>query len=162
MAIVPKVTSLQYLCNISRKKWKMKLIFWLQINIKGFFKLLDKLQKWICRTVGPSLATSLEPLILCQNVAMLSLFCRYYFGRYSSELAQLVLLPYSEGRSSCYSDSLHDISVTIPRCWKDVYVNSSFPCTARAWNSLPMEFFPLTYLNGLNMIEMAYDIVWSK
>ena len=26
-----------------------------------FLQLLDKLQKWICRTVGPSLAASLEP-----------------------------------------------------------------------------------------------------
>ena len=27
-----------------------------------YLELLDKLQKWICRTVGPSLAASLEPL----------------------------------------------------------------------------------------------------
>ena len=45
--------------------------------------------------------------------------------------------------------SLHDFSVTIPRCYKDVYVNSSFPCVARLWNSVPIECFPLTYdLNG--------------
>ena len=31
--------------------------------------MLDKLQKQICRTVGPSLAASLEPLAHCQNVA---------------------------------------------------------------------------------------------
>ena len=55
--------------------------------------LLDKLQKRICRTVGPSLAASLEPLAHRQNVASLSLFYRYYFGGCSSELAQLVLLP---------------------------------------------------------------------
>ena len=62
----------------------------------------------------------------------------YYFGRCcSSELAQLVPLPYSRGRSTCYSDGLHDFSVTIPRCYKDVYVNSFFPRTARLWNSLP-------------------------
>ena len=30
-----------------------------------------------------------------QNVASLSLFYRYYFGRCSSELAELVPLPYS-------------------------------------------------------------------
>ena len=30
-----------------------------------FWELLDKLQKQICRTVGPSLATSLEPLTDC-------------------------------------------------------------------------------------------------
>ena len=57
-----------------------------------YLKLLDKLQKWICRTVGPSHATSLEPLAHCQNVASLGLFYRYYFGRCSSELAQLVPL----------------------------------------------------------------------
>ena len=50
-------------------------------------KLLDKLQKWLCRTVSPSLPTSLEPLAHCQNVVGLSLFYRYYFGRCSSELA---------------------------------------------------------------------------
>ena len=55
----------------------------------------------------------------------LSLFDRYYFGRCSSELAQLVPLPFSRG-SSAHSDRLHDFSVTIPRCYKDVYVNMSF------------------------------------
>ena len=83
-------------------------------------ELLDKLQKWICRTVGPSLAASLEPLAHRRNVASLSLFYRYYFGRCSSELAQLVPLPYSRGRSTHYSDKLHDFCVTIPRCYKDV------------------------------------------
>ena len=42
-----------------------------------YLELLDKLQKWICRTVGPSLAASLEPLAHRQNVARLSLFYRY-------------------------------------------------------------------------------------
>ena len=58
-------------------------------------ELLDKLQKRICRTVGPSLAASLEPLAHRRNVASLSLFYRYYFIRYPSELAQLILLPFS-------------------------------------------------------------------
>ena len=110
-----------------------------------YLELLDKLQKWICRTVGPSLAASLEPLAHRRNIASLSLFYRYYFGRYSSELAQLVPLPYSQGRSSRLSDRLHDFSVTIRRCYEDVYVNRFFPCTARLWNSLLIECFPLTY-----------------
>ena len=99
-----------------------------------YLDLLDKLQKRICRIVGPSLAASLEPLAHCPNVASLSLFYRYYFVRCSSELAQLVPLPFSQGRSTFYSDRLHDFSVTIPRCYKDVYVNSFFPCTAKLWN----------------------------
>ena len=92
--------------------------------------LLDKLQKRICRIVGPSLFASLEPLAHHRNVASLSLFYRYYFGRCSLELAQLVPLPFSRGRSTRYSDRLHDFSVTIPICYKDVYVNSFFPRTA--------------------------------
>ena len=112
-----------------------------------YLKLLDKLQKQICRTVAPSNATSHEPLAHCQNMASLSPF-RYYFVRCSSKLAQLVPLSYSQGKSTRYSDRLYDFSVTSPRCHKDVYVNSFFPRTARLWNSLPIECFPLIYLNG--------------
>ena len=102
-------------------------------------------QKQICRTVSPSLTASLEPLAHRWNVASLSIFYRYYFGRCSSELAQLVPLPFSWGRSTHYSDRLHDSAVIIPRYYKDVYVNSFFPHTARLWNSLSIECFPLTY-----------------
>ena len=63
-------------------------------------ELLDKLQKRVWRIVGPSLAASLELLAHRRNVVSLSLFYRYYFGRCSSELAQLVPLPYSRGRST--------------------------------------------------------------
>ena len=106
-----------------------------------YLELLDKLQKQICRTVGPSLAAPLEPLAHHQNVASLSPFHRYDFGRCSAELAQLV--PW--GRSNHYSDRLHDYSVTFPRCCKDVYVSSFFFRTARLWNSLPIKCFPLIY-----------------
>ena len=96
-----------------------------------YLDLLDKLQKRICRTVGPSLADSLETLAHHQNVTSLSLAYKYYFGRCSSELAQLDLLPFSLGSSTRYSDRLHDFSVTIPRYYIDVCVNSFFPHTAR-------------------------------
>ena len=109
-----------------------------------YLELLSNLQKWICRAVGHSLAVS-QPLDYPRNVASLSLSHRYYFGRCSSELAQLVPLLYSRGRFTCYSDRLHDFSVINPRCYKNVYANSLFPCTARLWNSLPIECSPLTY-----------------
>ena len=110
-----------------------------------YLELLDKLQKRLCRTVGLSLAASLETLAHHRNVANLSLFCRYYFGRCSSKLAQLVSLPFSQVTSTHYSDRVHYFYVTIPRCYKDVYFNSFFPRTARLWNSLPIECFPFTY-----------------
>ena len=64
------------------------------------------------------------------------------------ELAHLVPLTHTWGRSTHYSGRLHDFSVAIPRCYKDV--NSVFLCTARLLSSLPVECFPVTYdLNGL-------------
>ena len=62
--------------------------------------MLDKLQKRLCRTVVPSLASSLETLAHRQNEASLSLFFSFYFGRCSSELAELVPLPHSRGRTT--------------------------------------------------------------
>ena len=69
-----------------------------------YLELLNKLQKQICRIVGHSLAASLEHLAHCQNIASLRFFYRYYFGRCSSELAHLVPILYSCGRSTCYSN----------------------------------------------------------
>ena len=47
----------------------------------SYLELLDKVQKWIFRAVGPSLAACLESLAHHPNVASLSLFYRYYFGK---------------------------------------------------------------------------------
>ena len=57
----------------------------------------------------------------------------------------MVPLTYSGERYTCYSDSLQNFSVIIPRCYKDVYVKGFFPRAARLWNSLSIECFPLTY-----------------
>ena len=62
-----------------------------------YLKVLDKLQKRICKTVCPSLAASLESFAHRQIVANLSFLYRYYFGRCFSELAQLVPLPFLVG-----------------------------------------------------------------
>ena len=43
-------------------------------GVPSYYLKLPKLQTWIFRTVGPSLAASLEPLAHCGNVA--SLFSR--------------------------------------------------------------------------------------
>ena len=65
-----------------------------------------------------------------------------------------------QGRSTHYFDRLRDFSATIPICYKDVYVNSSFPRTARLWNSLATECFSLTYnLNGFkSRITRRYQL----
>ena len=72
--------------------------------------MLDKLQKRIFSSVGLSFAASLEPLAHRRNIARISLSYGYYFGRCSFELVQMVPLPYSRGRSSRYSDRLHNFT----------------------------------------------------
>ena len=109
-----------------------------------YVKLLNKLHKRICGTVGPSFAASFETLSHFRNAASLSLFYRYYFGRCLSELTEPVPLTYSRRRSTRYSDRLHDFPATIRRCCNDVYVNSFFLCATKLWNSLRIECFPLT------------------
>ena len=95
--------------------------------------------------LGLSLAASLEPLPHQLNVSGSQHFYRYYFGKCSSELAQLVRFPYSWGRSTRYSDRLHDFPVIITKCYNHVFANSFFHLTARLWNFLPIECFPLSY-----------------
>ena len=122
---------------------------WYTVVMSGLVLLVTSWNCWISYKNEyadwySSFAASLEPLAHRRNLASLSLFYRYYFSRCSFEKAQLAPLPYSRGRSTRYSDRLHDFSVNIPRFYKDVYVKSCFPRTARLWNSLPIECFNLT------------------
>ena len=73
-------------------------------QLNGSFQFIDSSQ-----------VASVKPLAH-QNVASSSLLYGYYFGRCSPKLNQLVPLPYYQGRSTCYSDRLHNFSVTISRC----------------------------------------------
>ena len=84
-----------------------------------------------------------------RNEASLSLFFRYCFGRCSSELADLVPpLPNSGWASTRYFNILQDFSITVPRCHGDV-CEQFLSSQARLCNSLPAEYFSLTYdLNG--------------
>ena len=94
-----------------------------------YLEMLDKLQKQIWGTARPPTAAFLEPLAQRWNVVSLSLFYSYHFGRYLSELAQMVPFPYSWVWSTRYSDRLYDFSITISIFHKDDYVNSFFSCT---------------------------------
>ena len=104
----------------------------------------------------------LKPLAHHRNIASLSLFYNYYFGRCSSELPELVSLSRSCGSFTSYSNRLHDFSVTFPpRFCKDFYVNSFFRPTARLWNSLPAECFPLTYdINAFKSRVNRHFLPW--
>lgn len=89
-------------------------------------------------TVGPLLATCLEPLVQTQNLITLSFFCRYYFEWCSSEVTELVSFPYF-----CESSSHNCKRLMI--FLSPFYVDSLIPSRAKFWNSLPTKCFPLIY-----------------
>ena len=74
----------------------------------------------------------------CQKEASLIFFVTYYLVECSSELNELVTLPYSRWRSILYSKRLHDFLVTIPRCDKSASVK-------RFFLRMPVDYFPLAY-----------------
>ena len=74
-------------------------------------------------------------------IFQLHFFHSYYFDRCSSELAQLVPLPFLEGGLLVI---LIDCMIFLSP-FLDV---TGMSCTSRLWNSLLIECFPLTYLNG--------------
>ena len=86
MPKVPKITILRYLCNISRKT-RMKSIFWQQINIKGFFRLMQY------KVVSPSMAKLpkiASSLFLCNILrkkwVMKLIFCMQLSIKFSYKL----------------------------------------------------------------------------
>ena len=93
------------------------------------------------RTVGhsavvPSLSASLESLVHHPNAASLSLIYRYYFGRYSSELAELVPLTLMEGLLVIQTDGMIFLLSFL-----DSILLPFLSHTARLWNFLHRKCF---------------------
>ena len=108
-----------------------------------FLELLDKLKKQICKTIDPSFAAFLELSVHWQSLASLSLFYRYLFCQCSSELVfQLLFL--EGGFLVILIDGIVFLSPFL-EVTKMSYVNNFFPRTARLWNSLSIEYSPLTH-----------------
>ena len=118
--------------------WNNVFICWL-VLLAG--RYVTQTKNRICRTVSLLFVVSLEPVTHRQNVASLSLFYRYYFGRCLSELPELVPLQITGPlviligciiSMSSFADVLR------------IYFNSFFSRTARLWSFLSAKYFPLT------------------
>ena len=86
----------------------------------------------LCKTLGLLLSASLEHLVHRRNMASLSVFYRYYFGRRLSELTLncfhfLIFM----GGPLCILEGCMTFSVTIPRYYKDVNVTIIYLCMVR-------------------------------
>ena len=109
-----------------------------------------QLEKWIYRTVGPSLGTCIESLAHCCNVASLSLFYWYYFGRCSSELAQLTPLPYSQrvlfviliDCMICLSNFYFSPNDTPSKTMKNVFISSKILFSFLRYSNFCIFVFP--------------------
>ena len=112
----------------------------------NFPKFLNKAEIYVSHFLLSILALLIAA---APAIPMLFIYSYYYFGKCLSELAQLVSLPYSRGRSTCFSYRLHDFSVTITWRYKNVYVKNLFLRTGRLWISLPTKCLLFTCdLNG--------------
>ena len=100
----------------------------------------------------------LDKLQNCQNGTSSS--HSYYSGRCSNECFNWFhFLVLKAGLLVIMIDYM--IFLSLPRCCKDVCVNRFFPCTARFWNSLPIEHFLLTY--DLNNKRKLYGpFLWME
>ena len=98
-----------------------------------YMDMLDKLQKWVCRTIVPAFTVSLEPVAHYRNGVSRTIIYRY-FGRCSSELAKLVVHLYYHGKATPDTDRQH-LFYHHSRCYKDVHVKSFFPPRLDLWNT---------------------------
>ena len=110
-----------------------------------YLELLDKRQKWIWRIVGPSqdcccLSWNLDSSSKCSQLKLSIGITLVDFNLNWFNWLRFLIL--EGGLHVVQTDCM---TVTIPRCYKDVYNNSFFPRKARPWNSLLIEYFPLTY-----------------
>ena len=107
--------------------------------------LLDRVQKLVVSLVGSGISSDLQALSHRMDVASLSLFYKYYYGKCSSELADLVPPKHVTVRGTHFSEQMHRHAVNSPMCRTKFYQSSFFPCIAALWNTLSTECFPSDY-----------------
>ena len=115
---------------------------------KTHLSLLDRVEKRVKNLVGEDLANQLQPLAVRRDVASLSLFYRYYFGRCSSALEECVPKPTVFSRSTRRANTLTCYHVSQERSRTEGRSGNFFVRTARIWNQLPMTCFPDQYNIG--------------
>ena len=104
--------------------------------------LLDRVQKRVVSIVASGLSSDLQALSHRRDAASLSLFYKYYHGKCSSALADLVPPRRVTVRSTRFSEQMHRHTVNSPMCRTKFYQSSFFPRTSALWNSLTNECFP--------------------
>ena len=115
---------------------------------KTHLQLPDRVEKRAKNLMGQQLANKLLPLSvrrLRRDVASLSLFYRYYFGKCSSALGEIVLKPKVFSRNTRRANPLTCYHVNIERTRTQGRSQSLFVRTGHLWNQLPSSCLPAQY-----------------
>ena len=108
----------------------------------GGFDQLDQVQKRVFSLVCSGFSSDLRALSHRWDVASLSLFYKYYYGKCSSEFEDLISPKRVTVRSTPFSEQMYRHTVNSPLCSTKFYQSSFFPRTVALWNSLTNECFP--------------------
>ena len=111
---------------------------------KSALDFVDRIQSPALKLIGddrvPSSNTALGHR---RNVSCIVVFYKYYFGKCSSGLSELIRPPQVLARNTRLSGRCHAFTVaTISHRTTHYRENSFFTRTARLWNDLPANIFP--------------------
>lgn len=106
---------------------------------------LDRVERRVKNLVGQNLCGELQPLSVRRDVASLSLFYRYYFGRCSPELSSCVPHQKVLSRATRAASSSTMFHVQSERSRTVSRSRSFFVRTSQLWNQLPESVFPQQY-----------------
>ena len=121
-----------------------------------FLEMLDKLQNvyiYDCWSSTCCVSWTLGSSPIWSQLK--SFYYRYYFGKCSSELAQLIPLIYSRGKSTRYSDRLCVFSVIITRCYEDSILTVSFLAQLDSGILCPYNAFLLPIISLALSLELS-------
>ena len=108
--------------------------------------LLDSIQKRAIRLIAnPELTRHLDSLEHRRKVADLCLYYRYYYGKCSSELANLIPPKAVSARRIRLTEAGHQHRVNLQTPRTSLYRDSFFWRTTSLWNGLPPHIFPEQY-----------------
>ena len=128
---------------------------------KTHLSLLDRVEKRVKNLVGEDLAKQLQPLAVRRDVASLSVFYRYYFGRCSSALEGCVPKPKVLSRSTRRANTSTCYHVIQERSRTEGRSGNFFVRTTRLWNELPVSCFPEQYNIGSFKRRMT-GLIWPS
>lgn len=107
---------------------------------------VDRIQKRAMRLIDDeSISNGIDSLQHRRNVGAITLFYRYYYGRCSVEISNLMPPPSSNRRATRLAASTHAFSVDTNFIRTVKFSNSFISRTSRMWNQLPGHLFPSSY-----------------